>query len=106
MKNINEITKFEELNLKQTFRAHILYEQIMEHPFSEKDGLNGVVVLFFSYIMGSNRNTSIDYNDYLDWLDEHPNMITLFTAWLVKMNEAKQSIPQRALEGEVKEAEQ
>ena len=101
--NIKDIKNFEELNLRQTLRAHILYEQIMGHAFTGDDGLNGVVVLFFSYIAGSNRNANIDYNDYLDWLDEHNEMLTEFTAWMVKVNQANESI-QPDSQGEVKEA--
>lgn len=84
MKNISEIKEFSELNIRQTFRAHILYEQIMEHSFTGNDGLNGMIVLFYCYICGSNHDSVIDYNDYLDWLDENPGMLSAFTAWMAK----------------------
>lgn len=104
MKNINEITKFEELNLKQTFRAHIIYEQIMGHGFITTDGLNGVIVLFYSYIMGSNRGATVDYNQYMDWIDDNPEMLTKFTEWIQMQNTAKHSVetiePAEAQEGE------
>ena len=89
---IKNIEKFEDLNLRKTLRAHILYEQIMGHPFSGEDGLNGMVVLFYSFIMGSNRQANIDYNDFLDWLDDHEAMLVEFTNWMVKQNTAEKSI--------------
>lgn len=92
MVNIKDIKDFNELNLRQTLRAHIIYEQIMGHGFTGEDGLNGVVVLFFSYIAGSNRNANVDYNDYMDWLDENPNMLTSFSTWIQAQNAAKHSI--------------
>jgi len=93
MDNIKNIKEFNELNLKQTLRAHILYEQIIGHPFEVGDGLNGIVVLFYSYIVGSNRQSNVDYNDYLDWLDEHMDMVGKFSEWLQAQNKAVQSMP-------------
>lgn len=93
MKNIIEIKQFEELNLKQTFRAYIIYEKIMGESFSSKAGLNGIIVLFYSYIMGSNKDMIVDYDDYMDWLDEHPSMLNEFSDWLVKINTAANSAP-------------
>lgn len=90
--NIKDVNTFDELNLRKTLRAHILYEQILGHPFNENDGLNGIVVLFYSFIVGSNRNSNIDYNDFLDWLDEHESMLNDFTEWMVKQNKAVKSI--------------
>lgn len=84
MKNISEIKEFSELNLRQTFRAYIIYEQIMEHSFTGNDGINGIIVLFYCYICGSNHDTVIDYNEYLDWLDEHPFILQQFVDWFTK----------------------
>lgn len=81
MVNIKDIKDFKDLNLRQTFRAHIIYEQIMEHSFTPDDGLNGIIVLLYSYICGSNHDTIIDYNDYMDWLDDNPDMVVEFTTW-------------------------
>lgn len=91
MVNIKDIKDFNELNLRQTFRAHIIYEQIMGHGFIGEDGLNGVIMLFFSYIAGSNPNSGVDYNDFMDWLDENPNMLTLFSEWIQAQNAVKRS---------------
>lgn len=102
--NIKDIKNFEELNLRQTLRAHILYEQIMGHAFTDKDGLNGIVVLFYSYIVGSNRDSNIDYNDYLDWLDEHNEMMKAFSQWMIKVNDANKSIRDDEPQGEAQEA--
>ena len=99
MKNINEIKQFEELNLKQTFRAHIIYEKIMGESFSAQSGINGIIVLFYSYIMGSNKDMVVDYEEYMDWLDENPSMFENFTDWLIKINNAAANTPS---EGEEK----
>lgn len=101
MINISEIKEFNELNLRQTFRAHIIYEQIMGHGFMSSDGLNGVIVLFYSYILGSNRGTAVDYDAFMDWIDDNPEMLTKFSEWIQSQNNAKQSIePVEADKGE------
>lgn len=89
MKDLKDVKNFEDLNLRQTFRAHIIYEQIMGESFNSTAGLNGVIVLFYSHIMGSNKDASIDYDDFMDWLDEHPEMLTQFTEWYLKVSGAK-----------------
>jgi len=105
MKNIKEINSFEELNLKMTFRAHIIYEKIMGHSFDTSDGLNGIVVLFFSYVLGSNRDANLDYEEFMDWLDEHPEMITKFSEWLVSGTDARNHMPSNEEPKETKSEE-
>lgn len=89
MKNLNEIKDFKELNLRQTFRAHIIYEQIMGKSFSVDAGLNGTIVLFYSHILGSNKDVVIDYDEFMDWLDANPKMLSEFTEWYLLINGAK-----------------
>lgn len=89
IKDLKKVKSFSDLNLRQTFRAHIIYEQIMGESFNSKAGLNGMIVLFYSYIMGCNKDATIDYDGWFDWLDENPQMLAEFTDWVVSINKAR-----------------
>lgn len=92
MKDLKKVKNLKDLNLHSTFRAHIIYEQIMGESFNANAGLNGVIVLFFSYIMGCNKDANLDYEEWFDWLDANPDILGEFTDWLISVNAAKSKL--------------
>lgn len=87
MIDIKKIENFEDLNIRSTFRAYIAYEQITGHSHDlQKDGISGIMLLFYCNIIAVHRDTVIDYDDFLDWLDEHPDMLNKFVDWYIKVN--------------------
>lgn len=84
--NIKDINNFEDLNLRQTFRSHIIYEQIMGETFSARHGLNGIIMFFYSNVVACNPDMECDYDVFMDWLDDHPEMVSRFSDWYISVN--------------------
>ena len=78
--------KGQEIELKQTCRTMIIYENVMGKTFSP-DGISEIVILFYSTILASSKDNNISYDDVIDYIDEYGpitdnKVIAEFTEWL------------------------
>jgi hypothetical protein len=73
--------KGNEYNLKYTFRAMMLFEQITKKPFSI-DSLSDELILFYSVIMASNSEANLSFDDFINDIDEDPSLLKDFTDFL------------------------
>lgn len=69
------------VELKYGFRAMLIYEQIQGKSFEPKT-IGDVVVFFYSIVLGSTKDFSLTYDDFLDWLDDNPSAVTDFSLWM------------------------
>lgn len=81
--------KNREIELKYSFRAYMIFEQITDHSFTGGN-LSDFITLFYSVLMASDRELTTDFDDFVDWLDENPDKLNEFTEWLT-MNLKKQT---------------
>lgn len=80
-----------EVTIKWSNRALVNYENITGKSFTDCTTYNDVLVLFYSFILGSTKNTlELKWEDYNDWLDEdhekaleerRPEAIVDFSEW-------------------------
>ena len=75
--------------IKYTLRAIMLFEQIMDKTFELK-GITDQVVFLFCLIR-ANNDDKLDYEDYLAYLDEHPEML-ITLAEVLKIEEKERAI--------------
>lgn len=80
IKNINDVKSFEELNLRESFRSHMIYEEITGESFRPTN-IKNVLIFFYSNIMAVNRELTIDFEAFVDWMDEHPEYLGMFVDW-------------------------
>ena len=73
-----------EITLRYTFRSLIIYEKITDKSF-QPESLGDIIVYMYSTVLGSARDFNISYDEFLDWLDEHPAAITEFSQWLAEV---------------------
>lgn len=69
------------ITLKYSFRGMMIYEKIAGTSFQPK-GISEILIYFYSTILASDRNITITYDEFIDWLDENPNKLTEFSKWL------------------------
>ena len=74
-----------EIALKKTFRSIIAYESATGKIFNPKS-VTEMIMYFYCVVAASDTTIEISYDDFMDFLDEHPTVITEFTEWLAKMN--------------------
>ena len=70
-----------EVELKYSFRALMLYENIQNKTFAPQS-LTDVLVFFFCVILGSDRDVQLTFDDFLDMIDEKPLLVAEFSEWL------------------------
>lgn len=73
--------KDREVTLKYSFRALMLYENIQKKSFNPETTTD-VLVFMFCVIMGSDKDIDLDFNEFLDMVDENPNLVIMFSNWL------------------------
>ena len=85
IKTLEQVTKFEDLNLHETFRTHMIYEDVTKESFTPTS-IKNVLIYFFANTMACNRELAVDFDEFLDWVDKNPNMVSDFIDWLTKSN--------------------
>ena len=90
--------KDKEIELKYTFRAYIIYEQITDENFTPK-GLKEIITLFYSFLMSSDRDNTITFDEFVDYLDENPTVLDEFSQWLKEHMEVQRRVSKEG-EGE------
>ena len=75
-----------EIELKATFRAYLIFENITGKSFQQLSTLADVLTFFYATILGSAKTTDISFDDFLDFIDENPNIVTEFSEWMAGSN--------------------
>ena len=75
-----------EIELKATFRAYIIFENITGKSFQQLSTLADVLTFFYATILGSAKITDISFDDFLDFIDANPNVVTEFSEWMAGSN--------------------
>lgn len=83
--NIND----KEIELKQTFRSHLIYEQVAGETFQPK-GLTQIITFLYCVVMASAPTLELDFDQFVGWLDDNPATIAEFSQWMVD-NSKRQS---------------
>ena len=71
-------------NVKYGFRSLLLYEHISGESF-QPNGLNSMLILFYSCIMAGNKDATIDFESFVDALDEQPEKVSEFGDYILAM---------------------
>ena len=87
-----------EIELKYTMRSLMIYESIQKKSF-EPNSLTDILVYIYATILASKKDLVLEFDDYLDWIDEHSEIITEFTEWL-QSNITKQQMLSPEIKGE------
>lgn len=87
-KNTIEITmkvafNEKEYEIKYSFRAYMIYENIMGKSFSPQ-GLTDMIIFFYANLLAAAKGDTIKYEDFLDWLDDNPDELSKFSNWLME----------------------
>lgn len=64
-----------EFKVKYTLRALFIFEQITKKPFEIKTLLDNYV-FFYSIILANNDDNILEWNEFIDALDENPKLFT------------------------------
>ena len=74
---INEKT----ISLKYSLRAMMMFENITEGTLAPSS-LTDVITFFYCVVLASSMDYSLGMEQFIDWLDEHPEALNEFGGWL------------------------
>lgn len=73
-----------EYELKYSFRALMIYENITKKSFNPKT-LTDILVFFYSIVCASVRDNTVEFDDFMDMLDSNPELVQEFSEWIVNV---------------------
>ncbi len=76
------------IELKNTFRSHIIFEKIAEKSF-KGDSFTDIALFFYSTIMASNGELDFTFDEFIELIDSNPSLITDFIKWLTSVNKVQ-----------------
>lgn len=76
--------KDKEYTLKYGFRSLMLYENIAKESF-QPTTITNIINFFYACLLAQSLDDPIKYDDFLDWLDDNPNQLTVFSDWLLNI---------------------
>ena len=80
------VIKEQEIELKKTMRSYMMFESITDKAFAPKT-LTDMVTYFYCVVMSSHKGLELQFDEFIDWLDEHDGIMPQFTQWLAGVNE-------------------
>lgn len=91
------IIKDQEITLKYSFRALIIFEEITSKTLTVPESLKDILILFYSVILASAKGSLQDWtwDNFMDWLDENPEITIEFTQWLKDVLETQNGITEK-----------
>ena len=75
--------KDKEVTLKYSMRSLMLYENIQNKSFAPSSTTD-VLVFMYCVIMGSDKNLSLTFDEFLDFVDEDQSVVIRFSEWLTE----------------------
>ena len=70
-----------EIELKYSFRALMMFENINGSTYNG-GGLTEAITLFYCIVVTSSKDYSLDYDYFIDWLDENQETLKEFFTWI------------------------
>lgn len=91
---MNTITiKGKEFKVKYSNRALIMFEQILGKPYQEPKDTTERFVFFYCLVSASNKDAEIEWDDFMDSIDEHPEYFAVFAKAMADYNKKLMQYP-------------
>lgn len=89
------------ISLKYSFRALMMYENITQKSFNPQ-GLTDVITFFYSVVVASTKDTTLSFEDFIDWIDDNPSKLNEFSQWLTDVYNHQVGITNKEVASEAK----
>jgi len=80
-----------EYKLCYKLKAFMFWEQLMSKPFSVET-LTDTYVLFYSFLLASNKPFDVTFEQFMDMLDENHSAVREFNEWFRQQTELQAQI--------------
>lgn len=73
--------KGKEIELVNTMRTMIMYENITEKTFAP-ESVTDIIIYMYCVVLASSKDYSLTLDDFIEYIDENPDIFEQFGAWL------------------------
>lgn len=87
--------------LKQSIRSLLMYENIKGESYFPKN-LNDVLLFIYCTVVASSKDYTLDYDTFIDWVDEHPTELEQIVQFIQKTEETQNNIKKNKTQKKVK----
>ena len=88
---MNITIKDNNIEIKQTLRSLLLFENIAGHSYNA-NGMNDIILFVYCVIVASGKLYDLTYDEYLDWADENPDTLTKLINFIHKVDETQDAL--------------
>lgn len=81
----------DEITLKKSIRAIVVFEMIAQKAFEIK-GLSDMLVYFYATTVTSKDKVNIGFMEFCDWVDAHEGIMDEFSKWVLETSKVDSSI--------------
>lgn len=81
--------KGKEIELKNKLRSLMIYEQITEKAFNPVT-ITDMILYFYCVVLANEPSLDLDFNSFMEILDEQPDLFAQFNEWIVQVNKINQ----------------
>lgn len=80
-----------EIELKQTIRSLLMYENIKGESYSPKN-LNDILLYIYCVVVASSKDYSLEYDTFIDWVDDNPGELEKISQFIQQTQENQNNI--------------
>lgn len=73
--------KGKEIELVNTMRTMIMYENITEKTFAP-ESVTDIIIYMYCVVLASSKDYSLTLDDFIEYIDENPDIFEQFSIWL------------------------
>ena len=92
-----------EYELKYSFRAMTMFENVTGTTYNVKT-YTDTIVFFYCTFVSSSRLEDVDFDEFIDYLDDNPQLIEEFSLWFVNCLKEQNKLMPKVKENKSKTA--
>lgn len=73
-----------DIELKNTMRSMIMYENITEKTFNPQS-VTDIIIYMYCVVVASSQDYSITLDEFIEYIDNHQEVFEEFGEWLAKV---------------------
>ena len=88
---MNITIKDNNIEIKQTLRSLLLFENIAGYSYQAK-GMNDIILFVYCVIVASGKLYDLSYDEFLDWADENPDTLSDIIKFIHKVDDIQENL--------------
>jgi len=83
--------KDKEIELKNTLRSMIMYENIAEKSFNPET-VTDIITYMYCVVVASSNDYTLTFDEFINYVDENPTIFDEFGQWLTSITASNNAV--------------